>query len=208
MFFKNKRIGDNPMDTISIGNQIISQLETSDTELLILRSKLQNFNLQKSEDEELYSWFVCVVALSAAINGNFGVGAALVDLDKGLIDFAENSVFTPFFRSDGHAEMLLLNKLENKRDIGLNSERLIIYTSLESCPMCLTRIITSKIITTIHVANDDIGGMARKRDLLPGVWQDLQNTKCFRKANCSPELSEIALQIFLSNADQLNKKIC
>ena len=142
-------------------------------------------------------------ALNSAKNGSFGVGAVLVDEKTNkIVCRGQNKVFTQH-RSDLHAEMDLLNTFETQN--GSKSRKLLggltLYTSLESCPMCLCRIITSGILKVCHAADDDRGGMVHLYHQLPVVWQEISRNRVFRKADCSEELSKIALQVFLATAD-------
>lgn len=162
----------------------------------------------KTQDQEnAQSWFVCAVALEAAVLGNFGVGAALFNEDHCLLEYAGNEFFMPRFRSDGHAEMMVLNKFEENQKIRTDLTKATLVTSLESCPMCLTRLISAQVGKVFHVADDNIGGMTRKRFTLPGVWQALQVGMDFRQAACTDELKALALAIFLSDIDALLAKL-
>jgi tRNA(Arg) A34 adenosine deaminase TadA len=95
---------------------------------------------------------------------------------------------------------------ENYQDI-TSVEGYILYTSLEPCPMCLTRLITSGINTVLHAAPDEGGGMVHKASDLPRVWIELLGGRFFGQAKCSRDLVNAANQIFLYNADALNKKL-
>ena len=111
------------------------------------------------------------------------------------------------YRSDLHAEMDVINTFETQN--GSKSRELLkdlsLYTSLEPCPMCLCRIITSGISRVYYVADDDRGGMVHLYKQLPVVWQEISGNRVFKKADCSGELSEIALQVFLLTADLDNQ---
>jgi len=141
-------------------------------------------------------------AISAAKNGNFGVGAILVDNESGEIAYrGQNKVFSES-RSDLHAEMDLLDTFEvyNKGASRAMLQKYTLYTSLESCPMCLCRIITSGVPTVYHIADDEFGGMVHLFGQLPPVWQDIAKGRKFAKANCSSVLSKIAEQVFVATA--------
>ena len=66
------------------------------------------------------------------------------------------------------------------------------YSSLESCPMCLFRIITSGLTEVYHVVDDKGGGMVHLYDQLPPFWKDISKGRIFKKAECSDDLTEIA----------------
>jgi len=56
-------------------------------------------------------------AFIAAEEGNFGVGAILVDNSEGSILHARNKVFHPYFRTDRHAEMdVTINEADDQCD--------------------------------------------------------------------------------------------
>ena len=161
------------------------------------------YNLEKfivSKKHDLYAIEAIKEAMKAAENGDFGVGAILVCRDSGEILFrGRNKVFSQN-RSDLHAEMDLLNQFET--EYGGKSraaaEGLILFTSLESCPMCLCRIITSGIREVYHIADDESGGMVHLHGYLPGVWKTISEKSVFKKADCSEELSKIAKDVFFS----------
>ena len=82
-----------------------------------------------------------------------------------------------------------------------------LYTSLESCPMCMARLISSGVSVVLHVADDLEGGMVRQRHLLPPVWQKMMEPMVFATARCSERLRDMARQIFAVNAAELNQKL-
>src|SRR5690242_5162589 len=51
-------------------------------------------------------------ACSALGEGNFGIGALLVDPDGKTVLRKHNQVFKPYFRSDAHAEMVVVREFE------------------------------------------------------------------------------------------------
>lgn len=147
-------------------------------------------------------------AINAAKAGSFGVGAILVNNKNGKVIYrGRNKVFTES-RSDLHAEMDLLNTFEtnNKSESREMLKNLTLYTSLESCPMCLCRIITSGLVEVYHIADDNGGGMVHIYDHLPPVWKDISQGRLFIKAECSDDLASIAEQVFLLTVD-LDKKL-
>src|SRR5262245_27729585 len=62
-------------------------------------------------DEEV-GLTVCREALAAARQGNYGVGAVLLDATGQAVALGRNQVFAPQFRSDLHAEMVTMNAFE------------------------------------------------------------------------------------------------
>lgn len=179
---------------------------TSQFELEV-KYNLLNYCIDASKADEFGSWVSCVLALKASAEGNFGVGAALFDCGDNLIEYSGNQVFYPRFRSDAHAEMMVVNNYEEKNISRRILHECTLYTSLECCPMCLARITTAQVGTVVYVCEDEIGGMIRKRHLLPVAWFQLQRAIVFRKANCTDVLVDIARKIFQKNAEELNLKL-
>jgi len=165
--------------------------------LQALESKTNSFIVSTKQDE--FAIETIKDAIAAAKSGTFGVGAILVDTETGEVKYrGKNKVFS-HSRSDLHAEMDVLNVFEDEN--GAESRELIkqytLYTSLESCPMCLCRIITAGVQEVYHIADDFGGGMVHLFDQLPPVWQDIAKSRTYKKANCSEELSAIAEEVFL-----------
>jgi len=170
-----------------------------------LEMRLEKFVPQKAHDE--YALEAVKEAMKAAKNGTYGVGAVLVHDEVGIVMFrGHNKVFSEQ-RSDLHAEMDVLNTFERiyKEKGRENIKDFTMFSSLESCPMCLCRIITSGLDTVYHIADDKVGGMVHLYDNLPPVWKELSEGRTFEKANCSDELSAISEQIFQLTVDLDNK---
>ena len=192
---------DNARDkagNVAVDKEILQQLNELEERVL---------NFIPSEKHDVFAIAVISEAISAAKNGSYGVGAVLVNNETNEIVYrGQNKVFIEF-RSDLHAEMDLLNTFEiqnkgNSRDLLGN---ITLFSSLESCPMCLCRIITSGVQEVYHLADDFGGGMVHLYDQLPPVWKDISEGRTFKKAECSEELSEIAEKVFLLTADLDNK---
>lgn len=155
-----------------------------------------------------------LVTLKEAIEGsreeNGGIGACLVREATGeIVERGHNRQFEPYYRSDLHAEMDLLTRYEDRikavRPGGRGNPStaetrkmggLILYTSLEPCPMCLTRIINTGLKKVLHAAPDETGGMAQRISGLPPFWQNMAKDNIYQAANCSPELVAIAKRLF------------
>jgi cytosine deaminase len=147
-------------------------------------------------------------AVAAAVEGNFGVGAVLVRGEGGgLVQKGHNHVFAPYFRSDQHAEMDVLTKLEDQNRTSHTVEGITLFSSLEPCPMCLGRLIIAGIREVYYAAPDADGGMVSRFDSLPPVMKDMAKRQKFAQAQCSPELSELALKIFNSTAEKNNNRL-
>jgi tRNA(adenine34) deaminase len=146
-------------------------------------------------------------AIAAAREGNFGVGAVLIRDNGQIVQRGHNHVFHPHFRSDLHAEMYVMTRFEERFQDVDSVEGLILYTSLEPCTMCLARLISSGIRKVLYAAEDNEGGMVQRSEHIPSAWKELAQRQEFAKARCSPELSDMALRIFLTSAEENYSKL-
>lgn len=189
------------------GIELLRTVTPASTALTTLKQAIEDYKPVKNYIDDAYIWLTSVLALQAANMGNFGVGSVLAD-DKGNIASAgHNEVFKPYFRSDLHAEMVVMNQFENSNKDMDNLEAYTLYTSLESCPMCLMRLITSGVGTVLHAAYDSGGGMVSKMNSLPLAWKALSERQTFRQAQCSETMIGIANDIFIYSADKLYHKL-
>lgn len=149
---------------------------------------------------------VCEQALSAVRVGNYGVGAVILDSDGTVLVRTRNQVFEPTFRSDGHAEMLAVNRLETEFP-GKTPARLSLYVSLEPCPMCLTRLKLAGIGQVRYLSPDPDGGMVTGRHVLPPIWRLLNPDQDFAPADVSPALRRLGKRIFQVNLRALRRRL-
>ncbi|MDL5503021.1 MAG: nucleoside deaminase, partial [Candidatus Methanoperedens sp.] len=106
---------------------------------------LLDYKFNDACPDDKYVWLKNVLALKGVDSGNFGVGCILVDFHGNVVVQGHNEVFNPYFRSDRHAEMVVMDEFEDThRDIPM-IQGFTLYTSLESCPMCFVRLITSGV---------------------------------------------------------------
>eukprot|EP00747_Dinoflagellata_sp_TGD_P153409 gnl/TRDRNA2_/TRDRNA2_177389_c0_seq12.p2 gnl/TRDRNA2_/TRDRNA2_177389_c0~~gnl/TRDRNA2_/TRDRNA2_177389_c0_seq12.p2 ORF type:complete len:159 (-),score=37.14 gnl/TRDRNA2_/TRDRNA2_177389_c0_seq12:358-834(-) len=149
------------------------------------------------------------MAALAAEKGTYGVGAVLLDDTGAVVCEGHNEVHIDGFRSDLHAEMVVINKweAEHPHSAGLGSYTLI--TTLEPCPMCMTRIIFSGIGSIRYVCADDIGGMVQRKEFLPPIFRELtsKQNQQWGKACCSDVLSKMAFDIWDGSREQLDAKV-
>ena len=146
-------------------------------------------------------------AIAAAKEGNFGVGAVLVNEDGEVIQRGHNHVFNPYFRSDLHAEMDVMTKFEERFKDVESMKGFVLFSSLEPCPMCFSRLIISGVEKVYYAAIDEEGGMVQRFEYMPPEWKELAQRQEFALAKCSPELSDIALQIFLCTVGENDKRL-
>jgi tRNA(Arg) A34 adenosine deaminase TadA len=157
--------------------------------------------------DDAYAWLTCVLALEAVATGNFGVGAVLVNEAGHVAAQGHNQVFSPHFRSDRHAEMVVLDGWEDARRGRAEGGNFVLYTSIEPCPMCLVRLSTSAVHQVLYAAPDLPGGMVHRMAKLPPFWVELAQRKTFAQAQCSEDLARAAGQIFLLNLDELTARV-
>lgn len=156
-------------------------------------------------DDE-YGLLVVRAAMQSNREGSGGIGACLVDSRSGkVVARGRNRQYIDYFRSDLHAEMDLLNRYEDRErkkrvpgrpDSIRDCSDLVLVTSVEPCPMCLTRIINSGVKTVLYLINDTEGGMAERVNMLPPFWREFAADRLFKKADCSPELQQLAHDLF------------
>ena len=174
--------------------------------LAALEKRITDYTTDKNFKDDAYALVVVKSALESIREGSGGIGACLVDSAAGkIVEYGRNRQFSPHFRSDFHAEMDLLNKYEDRGKKmndpeNFNKTRecknLILVTSVEPCPMCLTRIINAGIKTVLYVVEDKEGGMVTRLDNLPPFWKEFAADREFRPADCSQELRQIAMDLF------------
>ncbi len=170
-------------------------------------SFLESYEPNSDYSDDFYALETCKLALKAVKLGNFGIGSLIVDPQGNIVAKGHNQVFYPYFRSDRHGEMVVMNQFEEQYPNITTMGGYTLYTSLESCPMCLTRLITSGCGTVLHVADDPIGGMVYLQKKLPPVWRELAQNRQFRLAKSSQKIKEAAQSIFLLNLEQLNQRL-
>ena len=155
-----------------------------------------------------FAYLACLEAFAALKEGNFGVGAVLVDGNGEVVARAHNQMFVPYFRSDLHGEMVLLNAFEQNNRGQAHMRAYSLFSSLEPCTMCLGRLIFSGIGRIRYVAEDLGGGMAHLRQHLPPTWLNLATGRQeFALADCSPALRGLASEICFANADDLQHRL-
>jgi tRNA(Arg) A34 adenosine deaminase TadA len=149
----------------------------------------------------------CAQALAAARAGNYGVGAVLVDPSGEIVEHGRNTVFYPIFRSDLHAEMVAMNAFEERHpDVG-NMRGYTLLSSLEPCPMCMTRLLISGVQTVKFLAYDELAGMVDQKHLLPVAWKRLWERQDYVQADVSESLRRFALDVFSLNLEACRQKL-
>jgi tRNA(Arg) A34 adenosine deaminase TadA len=149
----------------------------------------------------------CREALEAAQEGNYGVGAILLDAAGEIVQRGHNQAFRPQFRSDLHAEMVVMNEFENRCPGSSDMRGYTLICSLEPCPMCLGRLLIAGVEQVKFLAHDELGGMVSHIDHLPEAWQKLRRRQQFVEAEVSDDLRTLSLELFILNLEMLRTKL-
>ena len=78
-----------------------------------------------------------------------------------------------------------------------------LFSSLEPCPMCTVRLINSGVGKIYHIAPDTESGVVKTFGILKPAWFELAKRQEYAEADCSPELKDIARQVWLVPVNQL-----
>jgi cytosine deaminase len=157
-------------------------------------------------DQQL-GMIACSEALAAARTGNYGVGALLIDPKGEILERGRNAVFFPHFRSDLHAEMVVMTAFEQRYPTVESMRGYTLLCSLEPCPMCLTRLLIAGVQTVKFLAYDAPAGMVKQRDSFPTAWRRLWQRQEFIQADVSESLRQFALDVFLLNLESCRQKL-
>jgi len=149
--------------------------------------------------DDYFALATCIEAFKSVKEGNYGVGSLMVSPSGDIISRGHNQVFKPYFRSDLHAEMIVLNYFEDQYQDVDDMSGYKLYSSIEPCPMCLARLIATGVGTVKFVAPDVSGGMVQTMDKLPPSWINLSKGQSFLQAEASPYIQELANDIFMFN---------
>ncbi|WP_410509538.1 nucleoside deaminase [Methanosarcina hadiensis] len=194
-------------DIRSMGEEILKRIGSGagfkNEKVIYWKNWLQLYNFHPECVDDPYAWLTDILALKSVDSGNYGVGSIITDADGEIVTLGHNLMYSPSFRSDRHAEMVALNDFEEKNPQIVTLKSYTLYTSLESCPMCLIRLISAGIGRVLYVSSDPIGGMSDSINLMPALWRELSEPQVFSKARCSMDLSNAATEIMLINADEL-----
>ncbi len=190
-------------DIRDLGVKLLEEIYTENEKVVYWKDWLQKYRFFPAYPDDPYAWFTDVLALKSVNSGNYGVGSVMVGFGDEIVALGQNLVYSPSFRSDLHSEMVALNYFEEENPQITNLEGYTFYTSLEPCPMCLIRLISSGIKRIHYVASDPIGGMVTGISLLPPLWKELSEPQLFKVAQCSIELSKAANEIMHINAQEL-----
>ncbi|NGX35467.1 MAG: tRNA-specific adenosine deaminase [Candidatus Anoxychlamydiales bacterium] len=174
------------MNNDNIEKQIFELLQEIDSFVGIPGFEHEEFILQALHE-----------AIVAIKNNNFAIGAIITNSFGKIVAKGQNKVFNPYHRSDQHAEMNAVTNWEKKiANKLINLEPAYIFSTLEPCPMCLSRLLSSHVKCIYYAVPDEFGGMARKKENLPKIWKEFMKNRVIQEANCSPKLKIYCKQIF------------
>jgi len=127
------------------------------------------------------------LAQKAEENGNLPVGS-LITLNGKVVSEGPSRVYKPRYDLTRHAEMEALRALPP--DLWNNKERLVLYTTLAPCPMCLGAILLYGIPRVVYGAEGEFdGGKALAEQLPPFFKERFQNIEWVgptMPAECDP----------------------
>ncbi len=138
-----------------------------------MEEELKSFTPDPKYFHDFFIKAVLEEAILAVKEGNYGVGAMLVNKNGEIILKGHNKLFKPYPRSDLHAEMDLLNKFEDKFKGSESLKNYTLYVSMEPCPMCLTRLIYAGISRAYYPISDPDGGGVQILKEFPSEWKKL-----------------------------------
>lgn len=173
------------------------------------RRYLDDFVPSRIHEHESHAIRACRLAVEAAEIGTYGVGAVLLGPDGRIIVEGHNRVHADGFRSDLHAEMVVVNDYEALGWPRSRARHCTLVTSLEPCPMCTTRLIVAGIGTVLHVSDDSVGGMVQRRQHLPPIFRTIteHQEQVWAPADCSDELRVAAFRIWMESRDSLDRRL-
>ena len=162
-----------------------------------IEKELNEFRPNPVFKEDPIALMVVRQALISIKEGSFGIGACLIDEKDGkTIVAGHNELLLPYFRSDKHAEMAVMNKYEDQiKGTNPKTEGLTLYSSLEPCPMCTIRLLSANVKKVRYVSADIDGGFVHHMDELPPYWKNQTFDKDYKELQCSPQLKRIAYKL-------------
>ena len=89
--------------------------------------------------------------------GEFPVGCVLVHQNQILATGAREGTVGNFPNEIDHAEMIALKRLANT-DINTDKKKIVLFTTMEPCLMCLGALILSGISEIVYAYEDVMGG--------------------------------------------------
>lgn len=172
-----------------------------------LNLRLSVYRSEYAAGESRWALRCCELALQSLCQGNYGVGAVLLDSAGNCLAEAGNQVFSQGYHSAAHAEMRVLDQFESDYPDYADRSRLTLLVSLEPCPMCCCRILASGIGQIRFLAKDKNGAMMSRCDKLPPAWGNLAELADISVFNGFSELNALAGDIAIAHEAELRKKL-
>jgi len=183
------------------------KMARNNSSLVEIQAAIEAFSPKMPDDS--FALITLQEALAAAREGNFGYGACLVNESTGeVVERGHNHVFYPYFRSDLHAEMDVLDKYEDRMKAPISkADGLALYLSGEPSPMGLVRILSAGIMKMHYIAPVPQSGMGQARDCLPPLWKEMAKGRDYGLADCSPEIRNLSSEIINYSNEELVIKL-
>jgi tRNA(adenine34) deaminase len=180
-----------------------------DPQLPALVEKFLAINPASPRPHDAFVRIAIEQAFLGANLGNFAVGAVIVDSAGRVVQRGHSRVLRPYLRTDLHAEMHAVTcieeryKFRSRKQVLAKLEGSSLFSSLEPCPMCLSRLILSGVHKVYYAADELKGGMAHIFGNMPEIWRQIATDKgmVFEKADCSTELEQFAWELFIRSAE-------
>jgi tRNA(Arg) A34 adenosine deaminase TadA len=165
--------------------------------------------LQINSEADYFVWHALREALVSLHEGNYGIGAVL-SKGRDIIAHGRNRVFFPRFDSKAHAEMCTMDDHELKMSSsGPRISGCTLWGTLEPCPMCYTRCLTSGVPSVFYAAADPPGGMvAMMSERSAGhshmVWDDIAKGRQIALAPVTEAYRQLAWDCFFVTKRELD----
>lgn len=172
-----------------------------------LRLRLATCQITFEHSAEHWLLRCCELAFMALERGDYGVGAVLLDAQEQCLVEEGNRVFSDYYNSAAHAEMLVLDQFEKHYPDERGRDKLHLITSLEPCPMCTARILAAGVGKITVLARDSEGGALLHCDKLPPAWRNLAQLPIIHMLDGDHLLAKLAADIAFAQADLRRQKL-
>ncbi len=109
------------------------------------------------------------LALEAEQEGNLPIGS-VITLGGDIIAQGKNAIWVPQYNPNRHAEIEALRSVPS--DLWPSSRKMILYTTLEPCLMCVGAILLHHIGRVMFGSSDDFGGASLVFGQLPVYFEE------------------------------------
>ena len=120
------------------------------------------------------TWKLCFeLSIQGLSAGSLGIAAAIIDTQGNVVSVGRNQLFDSYESPNrivntivSHAE---INALANLPDVYKNNHNLILFTTVEPCPMCMGAISMSRIKSIKVASKDNWAGSTNLTKLSPYI---------------------------------------